>query len=388
MFDNVLGGDAAFAAAVQTLTNPLATQNYLSTRAVLQPQLFLQGLLPPVRSTMSQIINGNVRIIAGAAKATAIDSPYHKVGGMQTQLTRNNTFKITSSALLNESDQDTMHEAAMSAIVTASMQGSVTGAAAAGPVYSNYIARVIEAAALSMDLGEEFYRAQVLAYGKLDLSVSNGERKIPVKATYGVDFTKAFRDRTKTRSYVAADSAFWDDVQASRDYLLLAEPVMITDPVTWQAIRSNAANAIIVTSQVQLTPTTRRLEIAKAAILSGEAPSGAFTNIDVNYRCTVIVYGLRDEETQNLYWPVGRVTFFTQTDRSVTLIDGVIVNGALGVTHQGPTTEIGNVPGRYLRGFIPENRPYHFVVDAAEDIVPELQSWRNLFFVETAYKKP
>lgn len=366
-----------FAAAIARLTAGL--QSYVATRQIALGNLFLARFLPPVASTEAEIKRGNFRIVTEPAALTAVDSPYAKVGKIRAVDFKGETFKITAESKLSEGDQDAMHARANAMIVQAYQQG---GTASVQDVYENFISHVIEdGVSLSLDYGEEVFRAIALATGKVDVVDINTGNKVQID--YGVPATHKVARTLAAGGYDTTGSKLWEDVDTAR-IRLGVEPTGITDPTSATKIRNQAANGIIVTERQVLSPTvTREVWVQAARNADGSFNLGQ-KNLDVRLSVTMFIYGGKgDEESAAYFWPSGRLTFLRTTNRETELIDGQIVRGALGVTHIGPNTEEGQASRRHLNVYRPEGRRFEVIAQGAEDIVPDLQEVRNLFLAQT-----
>lgn len=353
---------------------------YTATRPVALNTLYLARFLPPVTSTLAEIQAGSFRIITEPAALTAVDSPYAKVGDIQAVEFSGRTFKLTAESKLNESLQDAMHAKANAALLRAA-QGQ-TGGRNPQQVYEDFIAReVVEnGVMLSLDFGEEVFRAIALAYGKI--SVKDSKTGNGVDLDFGVPADQQ-SSRTGADAYDKASSKFWDDVQAARQKLNV-EPVAITDPTTFQAILNNQAHGVIAEAPVQLATNVWSYRLSQA----GKDVNGNYNlsqrSLDYRRSCTIISYGARaDKPGAPYFWPTGRVTFVRTTERQTELIDGQIVAGGLGVTHIGPNTEAGQASTRYSNIYTPEGAPYEVIARGAEDVMPYIDQPRNLFLAKT-----
>jgi len=371
-----------FQAALARITSGL--NQYIATRPVALSNLYLANFLPPVSSTLAEIQTGSFRIVTEPAALTGVDSPYAKIGSLQLVNFNGRTFKITVESKLNESLQDAMHARANAQILRAAQQGALalTGGTNPQAVYENFISRVVEdGLLLAIDYGEEVFRAQALAYGKIQVKDS--------KTGNGVDMDFAVLDdykvsRTGTAAYDKAASLFWTDVQAARNKLR-QEPMGITDPTTFAAIVSNEANGIIVRSRTQLSSTVIRYELSQAAkTADGSTFNLGQMSMDVLKSVTITTYaGKGDAPDAPYFWPSGRLTFMRSSAREVELIDGQIVRGALGVTHIGPNTEAGQQSTRYVNIYVPQGAEYEVIGKASEDLMPYIEEARNLYLCKT-----
>ncbi len=367
-----------FQVALARLTAGL--NQYIATRPVALQNLYLANFLPPVSSTLAEIQTGSFRIITAPAALTAIDSPYAKVGELEAVEFTGRTFKITAEAKLNESLQDTMHARANAQLLRAA-QG-MAGGMNPQQVYENFISRVVEdGLMMSLDYGEEVFRAQALAYGKI--MVKDSKTGNAVDLDFSVPDTHKVA-RAGTDAYDKAGSLFWTDVQAARDRLRV-EPQGLTDPTTFAAIVNNPANGVIVRERVQVTPTVTRYTLTQAAkTADGTTFNLGQTTLDVLKSVTLWVYaGKADAADAPYFWPTGRVTYLRQSTREIELIDGQIVRGALGVTHIGPNTEAGQASTRFSKIYVPEGAEYEVIGKAAEDIMPYIEEARNLYLAKT-----
>ncbi|MFB9991230.1 hypothetical protein ACFFLM_04435 [Deinococcus oregonensis] len=371
-----------FNVALANLTRDL--RQYVRTRPIALQNMYLAQLLPPRRSTESEIKRGRFRIQTTPAPITAVDSPYAKVANIQMITFEGSTFKITAEAKLSEANQDQMHAQAQSAIVRAYQEG---GSPDLVSVYQNFIGEVMEdGVMLSLDYGEEQARAITLAYGKMQVIDSNTGNAVDlvwdIPAEHKTNHTIASGE-----AYHLAGSKFWDDVALARDRLNV-EPVGITDPTTWAAILNNPAHGIIADEPVQLGPQVWAYRIAQGAKTYKSDGSFEYNlsqrGLDYRRSGRIIVYGVKpDDATSPYLWPKGRVTYLRQTNRQTTLIDGQIVQGALGVTHIGPNTESGQQPERFGKIYIPEGAEWEVIAKGSQDMMTDIEEPRNLVLCRT-----
>lgn len=365
-----------FAAAIARITAGL--NEYIATRQLALNTLFLARFLPPVPSTEAEIKRSNFRIVTEPAALTAVDSPYAKVGSVRAGTFNGETFKITAESKLSESDQDTMHARANAQIVRAYRDGNIPSVQ---NVYEDFITRVVDdGVSLSLDYGEEVFRAIALATGKIDVVDANTGNAVQIDYKVPSNHKVA---RTAGESYDQAGSKFWDDVDAARQRLQV-EPVGITDPNTAAKIKNQAKNGIIVLDrQILSTTVTMETWVKAATNVDGSFNMGQ-RSLDVRLSVTIYIYGGKgDAENAPYFWPQGRLTFLRLSSREVQLIDGQVVRGALGVTHIGPNTEQGQESRRHIDVYRPQGRAYEVIAQGAEDIVPDIQEARNLFLAQT-----
>ncbi|GAA4002716.1 hypothetical protein GCM10022631_11790 [Deinococcus rubellus] len=371
-----------FQAALARITSGL--NQYIATRPIALSNLYLANFLPPVSSTLAEIQTGSFRIVTEPAALTAVDSPYAKIGSLQMVSFTGTTFKITAESKLNESLQDAMHARANAAIMRGAMQqGAVALNSGTNPqaVYENFISRVVEdGLLLALDYGEEVFRAQALAYGKIQVKDSKTGNGVDLDFSVPADYKVS---RTGTAAYDKPGSLFWTDVQDARAKLR-QEPMGITDPTTFTAIVNNPANGIIVRSRTQTSPTVIRYELSQAGTNADGTFNRSSQSLDVLKSVTLTTYaGKGDAPDAPYFWPSGRVTFMRSSAREVELIDGQIVRGALGVTHIGPNTEAGQQSTRFANIYIPQGAEYEVIGKASEDLMPYIEEARNLYLCAT-----
>ena len=369
-----------FAAALAAIQSGL--RQYVASRPVALQDMYLARFLPPVRSTEAEVKAGNFRITTSPAPITAVDSAYAKVGGIKVQDFNASGFKITAETKLSEANQDQMHARAQNEIVRAYNAGD---SANVQSIFENFIARLMEdGVLLSLDYGEELYRALALAYGKLDVLDAN--TGLSTEADFKVPDTHKVK-RSGNEAYDKPGSRFWDDVQTARERLNV-EPVALTDPETWQAILNNPAHGILATEPVRVAPNVWAYTISQAGktIKADGSVEWNMTQRGLDYRksARVIVYGVKpDLDAAGYLWPKGRVSFLRETVRRVELIDGQVVQGALGVTHILPNTESGQQSTRFAKLYRPEGAEYEVIGKASQDMLPHVQEARNLFLAGT-----
>ena len=367
--------DQNFISVVSRLANPIALQQYIATRPIALRNLYLANILPPVSSTMAEINMGYFRIVTEPAPLTATDSPYHPVASIQSVVLQNSTAKITGKVVLNESQQDAMHARAQSAILRG---GNAT------PVFEDFITKLIEdGIMLSLDYGEESMRAQVLAFGKLQVQQGSPTGMVQATADFGVPATN-FLDRSTNAkgSYAGPNSTWWADVAFARNYLLI-EPEIIMNPATYNALIANPINQITQVERTQVSPTVVKYKLGKYAQINGA--NSSLLDPDVTKQASVTVYGNRgDSATTPYFWPDKQVTFYRPGTRPVEMIDGAIVQGTLGVTHIGPNTEAGFLSQRFVNVVRDEYTPYQVTAMGAEDLLPCIMEPRSILISTTA----
>lgn len=347
------------------MTSRESVDTFVSTRQIDTGRLFLANLLPPVASTTDQILSGSARIVTSRGKLTGLDSPYAKVGGVRVETNSNVAFKVTAQAELSETAQRSAF-------------------AAANASNSDAIRRVVgdfieSTGPLALDYAQESFRAKLLANGLVSAKDGN------VKITYGVSLpTEHVMDRSAgAGAWGAAGSTFWADVVKAADLTgQQAAAQLIVNPVGWSLITGNAAHRVRVESVVAVNDVLTKYTITRAsADVTG-------SDIDARHRLTVWVYAGRDgdDSAENgvgeYFWPDDRASFVRTGNRQVTLIDGQVVQGALGVTHVAPNTELGMRPGRFVEVFRPQGKRFSLVTQATEFILPDIQEKRNLVIVK------
>lgn len=368
----------AFTAALQRLANAGALREYIATRPVALSNLYLARFLPPVRSTLAEIQTGNFRIITEPAALTAVDSPYAKVGEVQSTAFTGRTFKLTAEVKLSEANQDAMHARANAELIRAATSGTVANLQ---PIYENFIARLNEdGVQLALDYGEEVFRAIALSTGKVQVKDTNTGNGVSLDFEVPAEHKVS---RTGNDAYDKPGSKFWDDVQTAREKLGV-EPIAITNPTTWNAILNNPAHGIIATAPVQLAPKVWSYTIGQAAKLADGTFNLGQRTLDYRRTATIIVYGSAvDKPGASYFWPTGRLTFMRESSRRVELIDGQVVRGALGVTHIGPNTEAGQASTRFNKVYVPEGNEFEVIAKGSVDLMPHVEEARNLFLAKT-----
>lgn len=356
---------------------PEEVQNYISTRQVQLQKFFLARFLPPTASTDADIRDGNIRILAGIGGVTAPDSPYAKVAGAKVQSMEGSTIKLTAETTVTERDQKIMSSKAVNALLAGNQQGAVQAV-------QQYLSRLFEdGLMLSLDHAQEQFRAIALATGEIKGDFGGLE----VNVDFGVEAKFRVPARTAGNAYGAASSKFWDDVQLARDTLLGGEPQFITDPRTAAAIINNPANGVLLVGRNVVTDWLTVYTLTQGVKQADGSYDTSRRTVDVRKEVTLWVYGGYAEAvdgTRVQFWPEGHMTALLPGSQRVDVIDGQVVEGALGVTHIGPTWELGGQSRRYGKMFRPEGAEYEVQMKAAENVLPHLRETRRAMFFKTA----
>lgn len=354
---------------------PDAINEYISTRRVDLSRNFLARFLPPVTSSDADIRAGNIRIRAGIAGMTATDSPYAKVGSAKATEFKGSTIKLTAENMLTERDQDVL----ISRINTTVLNGG-------NPVSTvqQFISRFFEdVIQLSLDNGEEYLRAVALATGK----ISGRFGGVEVDVDYELPAAHKPARVTGANAYFGASSKFWDHVLLAQNTLMGGEPQFILNKLTWNAILNNPANGVLTLEKQELSPTLARFVIGEARKYENGTYDLSAPSLDVRKRATLWVYSgyaENDDDTLTQFWPNEYMTALLPGSQSVTLIDGQVVQGALGVTHIGPNTESGMASRRYGNIYRPEGKAYQVIFQGAEDLLPHIREPRRIMIFQSA----
>lgn len=356
---------------------PEEVQKYIGTRAIQLQKFFLARFLPPTRSTDADIRDGNLRILAGVGGVTAPDSPYAKVAGAKVQSMEGSTIKLTGETTITERDQKVMSSRAVNALIRGDQQGAVQAV-------QQYISRLFEdGLMLSLDHAQEQFRAIALATGEIKGNFGGLE----VNVDFGVEAKFRPPQRTAGNGYGAANSKFWDDVELARTTLLGGEPQFITDPRTAQAIIGNPVNGILPISRTVVTDWLTVHVLTQGVKQADGSFDTSRRTLDVRKEVTLWVYSGYAEDTEGTrvqFWPEGHMTALLSGSQRVDVIDGQVVEGALGVTHIGPTWELGGQSQRFGKIFRPEGAEYEVQLKAAENVLPHLRETRRAMFFKTS----
>lgn len=356
---------------------PEEIQKYISTRQVQMRKYFLARFLPPVASTDADITAGNIRILSGIAGITAPDSPYAKVAGAKVQKMEGSLIKLTGETTITERDMKIMSSRAVNALIAGNQQGAIQAV-------QQYINRVFEdGVMLALDNAQEQFRAIALATGQIKGTYGG----IEINVDFGVEDKFRPAKRTAGSAYGGANSKFWDDVEYARTTLLGGEPQFITDPKTAQVILANPANGILPIEREVITDWLTRYTFTQGVKLADGSYDTSRATVDVRKRVTLWAYGGYAESVDGSmvqFWPAGHMTAALPGSQRVDVIDGQVVEGALGVTHVGPTWELGGTSARYGKIFRPEGAEYEAQLKGAENVLPHLRETRRAVFFETA----
>jgi hypothetical protein len=248
----------------------------------------------------------------------------------------------------------------------------------------NFISRFFEdAIQLSMDNGQEYYRAVALSTGKIQ-GMFGG---VKVDIDFELPNNHVIPKVTGANSYAGASSKFWEHVLLAQNTLMGGEPQFILNKLTWNVILGNPANGVLTLEKQEISPTLVRYRIAEARRYENGTYDMSAPTLDVRKQATLWVYSSyaeNDDDTLTQFWPNEYMTALLPGSQTVTLIDGQVVQGALGVTHIGPNTEAGQESRRYGNIFRPEGRAYQVIFQGAEDMLPHIREPRRLMIFQTA----
>ncbi|MCD0156018.1 major capsid protein [Deinococcus sp. 6GRE01] len=363
-------------AALASFT-PEEVQRYISTRQVQLGKFFLARFLPPTYSSDADIRDGNLRILAGIAGVTAPDSPYAKVAGAKIQSVEGSLIKLTGETTVTERDQKVMSSRAVNALIAGNQQGAVTAV-------QTYISRLFEdGVMLALDHAQEQLRAIALATGQIKGNYGG----IEIDVDFGVEAKFRPAKRTAGSAYGGATSKFWDDVEYARTVLLGGEPQFITDPKTALTILGNSANGVLPIEREVVTDWLTRYTFTQGVKLADGSYDTTRATLDVRKRVTIWAYGGYAEAadgTMVQFWPAGHMTAILPGSQRVDVIDGNVVEGALGVTHIGPNWEMGGQSARYGKILRPAGAEYEVQLKGAENVLPHLRETRRAVFFETS----
>lgn len=359
-------------AALASFT-PEAIANYVSTRRVNLDKYFLARFLPPVVSTDADIRDGNIRIISGVAGITAPDSPYAKVGDARAEEFNGSTIKLTAEATLTERHQRVLISRVNTTILN---RGNPTA------TITSFLANMMEdGVMLSMDNGAEVLRGLALATGEIRGTFGGNV----ITVDYSVPEANRPAKRTAGSAYGGANSKFWDDVEYARRILMGGEPQFITEPGLANAIINNPANGIVPTSRTVVNDWLTVYTLTQGIRQADGSYDTSRTTMDTRKNVTLWVYAGYAENGPNPedrvpFWPRGRMTAALPGTQRVDVVDGQVVQGALGVTHVGPTVEAGGASTRFAQMVRPELKSYEVTMQAVENLLPQLRESRRAVF--------
>lgn len=337
-------------------------------------QYLFNSILPEQNRAEYFVSSGKLRVVSAMAGLAAMDSPYPPTG-----LITSSTFLEESAKLAN---QVMFSEKAQRELITMINAMGLSGARQTETILQevlNFVDAVIRQPHID---AMEFLRGQALSTGALDWTF-NGKH---LSVDYGVPVGNKLSKRTGNDAYGGSTSKFWTDIRAAQRLLKYNVRAWIAHPGTIDVIISNSANNIRVTAQNLQVGTT---SITKLVGSTEQASSDARDSL------TLIGYGLEgevidpDDTTKTItkpFLPPGIIVAIGNNQNR-----GYVVGAGsrppsentLGYTHIAPTVEGGNVPGRWGRVYVPENRPWQLIAEGVTNGLPVIEAPDKIVILST-----
>lgn len=349
-------------------------------RAVRTPAsyLFSRFLPEQVRPTYD-VSTGSMRIIPTLAGLSGMDSRYAQVGAMDARTFMERTAKITAKLPLTE---NALREIFAFSQAISGQGGDVRGWLR-GEIEALFNNVVMQAQLDTM----EWLRGQALSEGDgIDWRYDN----VTLRVDYGIPSGNVLTVRTlaSNAAYGGSASAFWADVQAAMRLLRFRVTAFVAHPDTIDTIIHNSVNKLRVIGQdanggwfdvQRFTGTT-------------EQPTG-----DARDTLRLWSYGLEGEvidpanPTQTITVPFlapGKLLAIGQAGRGGYVVgmgaqEQPLDNRPLGYTHIGPTVEGANVPGRWGRMYVPQERPWELHGESVTNGLPVIEDPAKVVIMET-----
>ncbi len=330
--------------------------------------LFNRFLPEQVRPTYD-VSAGSMRITPTMAGLSGMDARYAQVGAIDARTFMERTAKLTASVPLTE---NALREIYAFSQALSGQGGDVRGWLR-GEIEAIFNNVVMQAQLDTM----EWLRGQALSEGT---GINWRYDNVSLTVNYGIPVGNILTVRTlaSNNAYGGSTSKFWEDVRAAQRLLNYRVTAFIAHPDTIDAIIHNAVNTARVIGQdanggwfdiQRFTGTT-------------EQPSG-----DARDTLRLWAYGLEGEvidpanPTQTVKVPFlepGKLIAIGQAGRGGYVVgmgaqEDPLDNRPVGYTHIGPTVEGANVPGRWGRMYVPQERPWELHGESVTNGLPVIE---------------
>ena len=362
---NDLGGNRGFFTIARAARTPAS-------------YLFNRFLPEQVRPTYD-VSTGSMRIIPTLAGLSGMDSRYAPVGAMDARTFMERTAKLTAKLPLTE---NALREIYAFSQAISSEGGDVRGWLR-GEVEAIFNNVVMQAQLDTM----EWLRGQALSEGDgIDWRFDN----LTLTVDYGIPTGNVLTTRTLVgnTAYGGTSSMFWDDIRTAQRLLNYQVTAFIVHPTTLDAIVYNAANKLRVIGQ---DSNSGWFDVQRWAG-STEQPTG-----DARDTVRLWVYGLEGEvidpaaPTTTIKVPFlapGKLLAIGATGRGGYVVGqgaqaDPLDNRPVGYTHIGPTVEGANVPGRWGRMYVPQERPWELHGESVTNGLPVIEDPTKIVIAST-----
>lgn len=340
--------------------------------------LFSRFLPEQTRPTYD-VSTGSMRIVPTLAGLSGMDSRYAQVGAVDARTFMERTAKLTAKLPLTENALREIYAFSQAIIA----QGGDVRGWLRGEVESIFMNVVMQAQLDTM----EWLRGQALSVGTgIDWTFD----AINLTVNYGIpnDHVLTVRTLVSNAAYSGSASAFWDDVRAAQRLLNYRVTAFVAHPDTIDVIIHNSVNALRVIGQ---DPNGGWFDVQR---FSGaiEAPTG-----DARDTLRLWSYGLEGEvidpanPSQTIKVPFlapGKLLAIGAAGRGGYVVgmgsqEDPLDNRPIGYTHIGPTVEGANVPGRWGRMYVPQERPWELHGESVTNGLPVIEDPSKIVIAET-----
>ena len=335
--------------------------------------------LPEQTRPTYDVSAGSMRIVPTMAGLSGMDSNYAPVGAMDARTFMERTAKLTARVPLTENALREIY--AFSQAING--QGGDVRGWLRGEVEAIFTNVVLQAQLDTM----EWLRGQALSVGT---GINWRYDNVSLTVNYGIPAGNVLTARTiaSNNAYGGTASLLWDDVRAAQRKLNYRVTAFIAHPDTIDAIIHNSVNKLRVIGQ----DTAGGWFDVQRFSGTTEQPSG-----DARDVLRLWSYGLEGEvidpanPTQTIKVPFlaeGKLIAIGAAGRGGYVVgmgaqEDPLDNMPVGYTHIGPTVEGANVPGRWGRMYVPQERPWELHGESVTNGLPVIQDPSKIVIAET-----
>jgi len=327
----------------------------------------LNAILPEENHNSYDIDSGNATIRPAMVGLVGMDSPYPEGSAIETSEFKEKVAKLANAQTLPEKFLRELQ----ALVYKLEFQGGDSTEAARDTIF-NFMNKVIVQPHLDR---MEWMRGLTLTTGRIQWTFG----KLTLDVDYEIPTGNFLTHRTGNDGYGGSTSKFWDDMRDMRRQQngKLRTRIMSSD--TKEMILANEANQM---ELVDENTDTGAFSVTKYKIVGGVPVK----ETDPRFSAKFVTYDGEGE----VYIPgqagMRKVKFFPDG-----IICGigeynpnrfVVGTGAtppptpvqLGYTHIGPTVEGGGRPGRWVRAYTPQDRPWQLVGEGVTNGLPVLEA--------------
>lgn len=349
-------------------------------RAVRTPATYLfNRFLPEQTRPTYDVSAGSMRIVPTLAGLSGMDARYAQVGAMDARTFMERTAKLTAKVPLTENALREIY--AFSQAING--QGGDVRGWLRGEVEAIFNNVVMQAQLDTM----EWLRGQALSEGGgIDWTYDS----VNLRVDYGIPAGNVLTVRTlaSNNAYGGSTSKFWEDVRTAQRRLNYRVTAFIAHPDTIDAIIHNSVNAARVIGQD-----------ANGGWFDIQRYTGTTEQLSGDARDTLRLwaYGLEGEvidpanPTQTIKVPFlapGKLLAIGQAGRGGYVVGmgsqaDPLDSRPIGYTHIGPTVEGANIPGRWGRMYVPQERPWELHGESVTNGLPVIEDPSKVVIAET-----